>query len=304
MNLAHLKTFLEVARHGGFSAAADSLDISKGMASRHIRSLEESLQCQLFHRTTRIVTLTEAGEELLDKTLKIEELVQQAQLNIHNLVQEASGNVKLTAPTALGRIICMEVIQNYAMEYPKVKLSLEFNRQINDVEFGQFDIALRIYDQIPDNVVAKDFGYVKNILVASPQWLQATPLSHIEDLHKVDVVNDLNNEWNTWELQTDTGAREVIPTHGNVACSDYSDTLLMTKMGFGLANLPRYVVEEDLKQGALIHVLPDWYSHKHRLYLAYTKQRSYPKKVTALINRIRHWRAAHPEWFSDTSEAN
>ncbi|WP_299143363.1 LysR family transcriptional regulator [uncultured Vibrio sp.] len=305
MNLMHLRTFLNVAQLGGFSAAAELLDISKGMVSRHIRSLEDSLQCQLFNRTTRSVTLTEPGFELLEKAQEIEKLANQAQLNIYGLVQEAFGKVKLTAPSALGRIICKEVIRGYVEEYPKVNLSLSFSRKINDVEFGQFDIAIRAYDSLPDNLVAKELGYVKNILVASPKWVQDNPVEDVADLRQYDAINDNNQtDWNVWNLQTKSGEKETIETLSKIACSDYSDSLLMTKLGLGVANLPRYVVEEDLKNGSLVHILPEWYSSIHRLYLAYTKLRSYPKKVTGLTHLILQWRETHPEWFLDSSESH
>ena len=298
MNLMHLRTFLNVAELGGFSAAAESLSISKGMVSRHIRSLEESLQCQLFNRTTRSVTLTEPGYELLEKAQKIETLASQAQLNIYDLIQEASGKVKFTAPAALGRIISKELIRDYVAEYPKVSLSLSFSRQINDVEFGQFDIAIRAYDHLPDNLVAKELGYVKNILVASPEWIQENPVNDVTDLRNYDAINDNHKtNWNVWNLQTLAGDSETVETQSKLACSDYSDSRLMAKLGLGLANLPRYVVEEDLKNGSLIHLLPEWYTSIHHLSLVYTKQRSYPVKITSLINLVMEWREAHPEWF-------
>ncbi|MFT2111206.1 LysR family transcriptional regulator [Marinomonas sp. 2405UD68-3] len=294
----HLRTFLNVAQLGGFSAAADSLSISKGMVSRHIRSLEESLQCQLFNRTTRSVTLTEPGYELLEKAQEIEKLASQAQLNIYDLVQEASGQVKFTAPAALGRTISKELIREYVAEYPKVSLSLSFSRQINDVEFGQFDIAIRAYDHLPDNLVAKELGYVKNILVASPEWIQENTVNNVSDLRKYDAINDNHQtNWNVWKLQTQAGDKETVETQSKLACSDYSDSRLMAKLGLGVANLPRYVVEEDLKNGSLIHLLPEWYSFIHRLYLAYAKQRFYPAKITSFIHLIMKWRDTHPEWF-------
>lgn len=300
MNLTHLRTFLHVAQLGGFSAAADSLDISKGMVSRHIRSLETALQCQLFYRTTRSVTLTEAGKVLLEKAQQIEALAHQAQANIHHLIQEASGNLKFTAPSALGRIICKEVLSDYTSDYPQVNIALNFSRQINDIEFGQFDIALRIYNEMPDNVVAKDFGVVKNILVASPKWLQENPIANVGDLAEVNAIHDSHREhWNNWQLHTQTGEKAHIQTQSHLACSDYSDTQLMAQLGLGVANLPRYVVEEDLKTGELVHLLPDWYSGIHHLYLVYTQQRTYPQKVTHFIQLIKQWRDNHCEWFLD-----
>lgn len=298
MNLTHLRTFLHVAQSGGFSAAADTLDISKGMVSRHIGSLEASLQCQLFYRTTRSVTLTEAGKALLDKAQQIEDLANQAQATIYHLIQEASGTLKFTAPSALGRAVCKAVLGDYTNDYPQVNVVLNFSRQINDIEFGQFDVALRVYDEMPDNVIAKDFGYVKNILVASPKWLQENLIASVQDLAEVNAIHDSHREgWNTWQLATRTGEKASIKTQSRLVCSDYGDTQLMATLGLGVANLPRYVVEDDLAQGRLIHLFPEWHSGIHHLYLVYTRQRTYPQKVVSFIERIKQWRADHGEWF-------
>lgn len=300
MNLMHLQSFLKVAQLGGFSAAANELDVSKGMISRHVCSLEASLQCKLFNRTTRSVTLTESGKELLEKALQIEFIANQAQQNIHDLTQETTGTLKFTAPGELGRIICKDVIPEFVTQYPKVNLSLNFSRQIKDVEFGEFDVALRADEQVPDNLVARDFGYTKNIIVASPQWVTDNPVSNVRDLQQVNCIQDSHRSgWNKWQLLSRAGEREHIQTHSNLACADYADTRLLATLGLGVANLPRYVVEEDLKQGRLIHLFPMWSSTVHRLHLIYAKQRYYPKKIRSFTDAILRWRTAHPHWFEE-----
>lgn len=300
MNLTHLQSFLKVAQLGGFSAAAEVLDVSKGMVSRHIGSLEESLQCKLFNRTTRRVTLTEPGKELLEKALQIESIAGQAQQNIHNLTQETTGTLKFTAPGELGRVVCKEVIQDFMTQYPKVNLSLSFSRQIKDVEFGEFDVALRAYEQVPDNLVAKNFGYAKNIIVASPQWLENNPISNVNELQNVNCIQDnYRSHWNRWELVTKDGEKMFIQTNSNLACSDYIDTRLLATLGLGVANLPRYVVEDELRQKRLVQLFPSWYSNVHRLHLIYAKQRYYPKKIRGFIDLILQWREMHPHWFEE-----
>jgi len=298
MNLMHLQSFLKVAQLGGFSAAANVLDVSKGMISRHVCSLEASLQCKLFNRTTRSVRLTESGKELLEKALQIELIAAQAQQNIHDLTQETTGALKFTAPGELGRIICKAVIQDFVTQYPKVNLSLSFSRQIKDVEFGEFDVALRADEQLPDNLIARDFGYTKNIIVASPEWLKNNPVANVRDLQQVNCIQDSQRaDWNKWQLFSEEGATEQIQTHSNLASCDYADTRLLATLGLGVANLPRYVVEEALNQGHLIDLFPTWSSSVHRLHLVYAKQRYYPKKIRHFTDAILRWRAAHPHWF-------
>ncbi|MDD1779935.1 LysR family transcriptional regulator [Enterovibrio sp. ZSDZ35] len=298
MNLTHLESFLHVAKQGSFSAAADALNVSKGLISRHVKALESDLACTLFHRTTRTVTLTEAGEALLEKARKIELLALEASKEIEDLTQDNAGTIRFTAPAGLGDKICETMVATYAKKYPNVNIVLDFDTDIKDVEFGGFDIALRAHDDLPDNLVARRLGSLKNVLVASPTWLKQHPIHTPNDLLSLECIQScFVSSWNNWLLMNDEGTELTIQTQGKLSCSTYAGTMALTLANLGVANLPLHVVEEQLAQGHLVQVLPSWRSRLHNLHVIYAKQRFYPIKLRDFIDTVMAWRNTHSHWF-------
>lgn len=298
MNLTHLETFLKVAQLKNFSAAAEALNVSKGLVSRHIKSLESDLKCNLFYRTTRTVTLTEAGRELHDTAQKIEKLTLKVSKNIQDLLSEDRGDISFTAPSSLGYQLCTKMLPQYRNQYPNMKINLELTTDLKDVEFGDFDVALRAHEELPDNLIAKNLGAMKNILVASPNWLTRNVIKTPKDIYNVECIqNTLNPNWNNWSLISNDKQEVIIRTQGKYSCSSYEGIKALTTAHMGLANLPLPVVEELIDSGQLVRVLPEWHSLQHRFYLVYAQQRFYPKKLQDFINTILVWRDENFRWF-------
>lgn len=299
MNLTHLQTFYKVAQLGGFSAAAEDLHVSKGLVSRHVQALEEVLKTRLFHRTTRKVTLTEAGQRLFEKAAQIERLSIDAALEVEDLTRESSGSLKFTAPHELGRAVCRDVIPAFAKQFPNVDISLKFGAEEKDIEFGTFDVALRALDQLPDNVIARPFGTTRNILVASVDFPQANKIKHPRDLLSCDaILSNHQLSWNTWSLQNiKTGEGMQISMNGQVSAADYAPQLELACQGLGIANLPYQQVVPFLIKGDLIHILPDWHEPRHRVHLLYAKQRHTPQKIRAFSQILFNWRDQNPDFF-------
>ncbi len=298
VNLTHIETFLKVAKLRNFSAAAEELNVSKGLVSRHIKSLESDLKCTLLHRTTRSVTLTEAGRELFDTAQQIEGLALKALKNIQDLLQEDRGYIRFTAPSSLGSQLCTRMLPEYSERYPNVKINLELTSDLKDVEFGEFDVALRSHENLPDNLIAKNLGTMKNVLVASPDWLTRHVINCPDDIFDVECLqNSLNPNWNQWSLFSHDNQQTLIRTQGKFSCSNYEGIRALATAGIGLANLPMPVVEELLDSGLLVRVLPEWHSSQHHFHLVYAQQRFYPQKLRDFIDTVLAWRDDNSRWF-------
>lgn len=298
MNLTHIETFLKVAKLRSFSAAAEELNVSKGLASRHIKSLELDLTCTLLHRTTRSVTLTEAGRELFDTAQQIEGLVLKTSKNIQDLLQEDSGYIRFTAPSSLASQLCTRILPGYSERYPNVKVDLELTSDLKDVEFGEFDVALRSHENLPDNLIAKSLGIMKNVLVSSPDWLTRHVINSPDDIFNVECIqNSLNPNWNQWPLFSNDNQQTLIRTQGKFSCSNYEGIRALAIAGIGLANLPMPVVEESIDSGLLVRVLPKWQSSQHHFHLVYAQQRFYPQKLRDFIDTVLGWCNDNSRWF-------
>ncbi|WP_343562130.1 LysR family transcriptional regulator [Kiloniella sp. b19] len=303
MNLNHLQTFSTVARLGSLTAAADELDVSKGLVSRHLQALERDLDVLLFHRTTRRITLTEAGEALYTRARQISDLSREAKQQILDLAREVSGALRITVPAELGRVIAREVVPDFVRDFPAVSLIMDISTALRDVEFGNYDLALRAYSALPDNVIARDLGTVKSVVVASPAFVERFRLEELsapEQLVRTDapalIVNAGRDDWNLWPFQK--GADRVeLELHGPHRIGNYGVAFEMACQGQGMACLPFYQVRSALERGELVQVLPDWCVVQHQFHILRARQRGLPGKIRAFEKTLLDWRRQHPEYF-------
>ncbi|WP_367986644.1 LysR family transcriptional regulator [Vibrio sp. NTOU-M3] len=293
MNLSYLQTFIVVAKESSFTKAAEVLDVSKGLVSRHIQKLEEELNSRLFHRTTRSIRLTEVGEEVYEKAKQIQLLATEAEMRVKDVTQEATGDLKITAPIEFGRAICRNVIPSFRQQYPKVNLILDFGSKKKKIESGDFDIAFRAYDELPNDVIAKELGYIRNILVCNTRYAARNKLDELEDIHRCTfILNSQNDRWNQLEL-INNKQKYYVEVTGSLRSNTYNSILELVLQGMGVASLPYYQVENHLKSGELIRVLPEWSVKVHKLSLIYAQRRVAPKKLVAFNHAVSLWLASN-----------
>ncbi|GAK85651.1 LysR-family transcriptional regulator [Vibrio ponticus] len=238
MNLTYLQTFLTVAEEGSFTKAAEVLDVSKGLVSRHIQRLERSLNSKLFHRSTRSISLTESGRDLLTRAQQIQLLATEAEMRVRDMAQEVSGELRITAPLEFGRSLCQSVIPTYCQQNPMVEVICDFGPGKKRIELGEFDIAIRAFDSLPDDVVAKELGYMRNIVVAAPGYLAAIDAVTIDNVEQQRfILNSQNERWN--HLQLVRGDEVVFKqVLGHMRANTYTAILSLAQQGMGLASVP------------------------------------------------------------------
>lgn len=294
MNLTYLQTFLIVAEESSFTKAAEILDVSKGLVSRHVQRLEETLNTKLFHRTTRSISLTEVGEELYTKAKQIQLLAIEAEMRIKDLTQEVSGDLKVTAPIEFGRALCRHIIPSFRELYPKINLVLDFGPMKKKIESGDFDVAFRAYDDLPNDVVAKDLGFIRNVLVSTASYAKNHEQNVIEDIHRCDfILNSQNERWNQLELIKGEQKYHVEVT-GTLSSNTYSSILELVLQELGVASLPYYLVEELLDSGELIQIFPEWSVKAHKFSMVYAQRRVTPKKLATFNQVVTQWLESNP----------
>ena len=272
-----------------FTGAAEVLDVSKGLVSRHVQKLEESLNSRLFHRTTRAISLTEAGEELYGKAKQIQLLATEAEMRVKDMTQEVSGDLKITAPFEFGRALCRHVIPSFKQQYPKVNLILDFGPLKKKIESGDFDLAFRAYEELPQDVIARELGHIRNVLVCSGEYARENRVAAIEDIHQCTfIVNGQNERWNQLELVNHENSYEIEVT-GSVRANTYSAILELAMQGMGVASLPYYQVEEFIASGELVQLLPGWAVKTHKLSLIYAQRRVTPQKLVTFNLAVKAW---------------
>lgn len=289
MNLIYLQTFKVVAEQQSFTKAAETIGVSKGLVSRHIVKLENSLALKLFHRTTRSLNLTEAGEKLLYKAKQIQQLATEAEIQLKDMTQEMSGELKVTAPLEFGRMLCRHVIPNFQHQHPTIKLQLDFGPLKKMIEIGDFDIAFRAYDILPSNVIAKNIGNIRNVLVCDNRFQQKQQIKTIEQLqHCQFIENSQNKNWNQLNLFKNDQHR-LIKLSGSIRCNTYHSILELVRQSMGVASLPYYQVEDLINTGQLFHLLPEYGIKTHPLSIIYAQRKTTPLKIQAFYIEVQKW---------------
>ncbi|HDO1322057.1 LysR family transcriptional regulator [Aeromonas veronii] len=298
MDIAHLASFYEVVLRGSFSAAADTLGVSKGMLSRHVSALETSLNAQLLQRTTRRLSLTEAGKTLYQQAGEIFALARQAEQDIQALTEEDCGRLRFTCPVSTGDRMVSELLTSFAALCPGVEVELNFTNQMVDMSQGENDIALRAMNEVPDNLVALPLGRLKDVVVASPALVarEGRPATPYELSGRSCLLQGHNPAWEQWHFIRE-GEEAHILVQGKVRANHYSTVLQLARAGMGYAKCPLMLVESLLTAGELVTVLDEWQSGLHQLHVLHAQQRRVPRKIRLFKQVLAQWFAERPHYL-------
>ncbi len=298
MDITHLASFYEVVQRGSFSAAADALGVSKGMLSRHVSALESALNAQLLQRTTRRLSLTEAGRVLHQQAGEIFALAREAEEGIRALTEEDSGRLRFTCPVSTGDRMVSELLARFAELCPGVQVELNFTNAMIDMSQGENDIALRAMELIPDNLVALPLGRLKDVVVASPALLvrEGIPATPYELGGRSCLLQGHNPDWEQWHFRQGEEEAHIL-VQGRVRANHYSTLLQLARAGMGFAKCPLMLVEASLARGELVAVLTEWQTGLHPIHVLHAQQRRVPRKIRLFKQVLAQWFAERPHYL-------
>ncbi|GHE80950.1 LysR family transcriptional regulator [Camelimonas fluminis] len=287
-DLNDLRFFAEVVEQGGFAAAARKLGMPRSRLSRRIGLLEERLGVRLIHRSTRRFAVTEIGREYYRHCLAMLVEADAAQETIDRMRSEPRGTVRVSCPSSVIYFQIGDMIARFMEQCPKVEVLLEStNRRVDVIREG-FDIAIRV--RFPP---LEDSDLVIRKLADSPQRLVASP-SLIASLSRPLVPADLSSlpslAWNPerleheWHLRGPDGAASTIRHRPRLVTEDMVALRLAALRGIGIGQFPTFVVDEDLKAGRLIDLLPDWTPRSGIIHGAFPTRRGLLPSVRALLD--------------------
>ena len=298
MDITHLASFYEVVQRGSFSAAADALGVSKGMLSRHVSALESALNAQLLQRTTRRLSLTEAGRVLHQQAGELFALAREAEEGIRALTEEDSGRLRFTCPVSTGDRMVSELLARFAELCPGVQVELNFTNAMIDMSQGENDIALRAMELIPDNLVALPLGRLKDVVVASPALLarEGIPATPYELGGRSCLLQGHNPDWEQWHFRQGEEEAHIL-VQGRVRANHYSTLLQLAQAGMGFAKCPLMLVEASLARGELVAVLTEWQTGLHPIHVLHAQQRRVPRKIRLFKQVLAQWFAERPHYL-------
>ncbi|WP_425259310.1 LysR family transcriptional regulator [Rubrivivax sp. RP6-9] len=284
--LQQLIAFAETAKHGGFAAAAREQGVAPSTLAKAVARLEASLGVKLFHRTTRLVTLTPDGERLFQRCQRVLAEVDDLRAEAAGTRAEPSGTLRIDMPVYYGRCFVMPLLQRLAMRHPELRLDLRLTDARVDLVRDGVDLAVRIGPLQDSTLVARRVDQQALVLVASPAYLKAHPAPRrLEDLaaHRAVVFRlPSSGRDRPWQFRQRGTPVEMTP-RAHVRISETEGLVQAAKLGLGICQLPDMLVEDDLARGALVELLPTVRPESMPIHLVYPSSRLVPSRVRAAI---------------------
>ena len=283
--------FAEVVERGGFAVAGRALGIPKSRLSRRIAELESKLGVRLLQRTTRRLSLTDAGETFLRHCQAVREAAQNAQAASEQTQREPSGTVRVSCPVTLSQGIVGALLPEFLRRYPKVRIEMMVsNRSINLLEEG-LDVALRVRVSLEDSgsLVIKRLGMTRQVLVASPELLaiHGVPESPQDLGTKVPTLALTSADGNsTLHLQTAEGEPLMLHHQARYVADDLVTLKYAVMNGIGVYWMPDYMVRDELERGDLVEVLQNWRLPEGIFHAAFVSRRNMAPALRAFLDYL------------------
>lgn len=291
-----MKVFAEVARRGSFTAAAEQLDMSRVMVTRHVAALESWLETRLLQRSTRRLALTEAGEVFLTQCRQMLELAAEMQERSGERDRAPRGQLRVTSSMSFGMAHLAAAIAEYLALYPQVSVDLlMIDRAVNLIE-DRVDLAVRISGELDPNLVARRIAPCRSVVCAAPAYLarHGTPRQPT-DLTTHNCLTYSNFGKSEWRFCA--GDEEIsVPVGGNLSANEATVLTQAARVGAGIALQPTYLAGPLLRNGELVRVLADWQPPELTLWGVYLSRHHVPATLRTLLDFLVRRFAGQPHW--------
>ncbi|MCB5197457.1 LysR family transcriptional regulator [Deefgea salmonis] len=293
--LKAMQVFSSVASTGSFSATADQLDMSRAMVTRYIAELEQWLGARLLQRTTRSVTLTDAGENCLRRSQQMLALMQDIEEESTQHAGELRGQLRLTCSMSFGHAHLAAAISDFLAQHPALKIDLNVNDVAVNLVESRIDLAIRISLDPDPLLIARPLAACESVLVASPGYLAQHGMPNSpEALTLHHCLSYANFGKSIWHFHRDE-VRSEVAVSSRFSANEATVLLHAAIAGSGIALQPSYLVNPWLASGDLRLVLPEWQAPTMTIYALYPSRRHLSPAVRALLDFLRA-RFSTPPW--------
>jgi DNA-binding transcriptional LysR family regulator len=293
--------FAQVVESKTFSAAAEELGLSKSLVSRKVSALERALSVKLLNRSTRRLSLTDAGAVYLEHCRRVVQEAEYAERRLTHSQSELAGVVRVTCVQAFALRHLMPVLDELQAKYPEIRVSLSCSNRIVDLGETRFDLGIRMALEPDPKLVARKLAVNRKVLCASPAYLtrRGVPRSLDEVTAHDAVVFPPLAPKGAWTFRRDAKPHGV-SVSTRFETDDMDAAHAATLAGLGLAVLPLYVAADDLRHGRLVRLFPE-----HAvlpdigIYLVWIPNRTIPLRVRVLIKLLEKRFKPVPPWELD-----
>lgn len=287
-DLNDLQFYAMVVEHGGFAAAERALGVPKSRLSRRIAQLENELGVRLLQRSTRKFAVTEVGQSVYRHAQTMLAEAQAAREAVDRVSAAPRGTIKVSCPVALAQELLAPLLPTFMKTHPQVRIQLHVsNRRVDVIQEG-FDVALRVRSQLTDDgeMVARSFGQLRELLVASPRYLDRIGRPQVPaDLagHTTLSMSD-DDARQRWTLHGPEGQVQRVDLTPALMAQDFPLLLAAARDGLGVVLLPELSCAEAIRQGELEVVLPEWSLPQGICHAMYPSRRGLLPAVRVFID--------------------
>jgi len=282
-----IPVFVAVVECGSFSQAGEKLGVTKSAVSKRISQLEAKLGVQLLLRTTRRLSLTEAGERYFDHARNALMIANEGEDAITQLQGKPQGTIRVNAPMAFGRLHLAPIMPKFLLDNPQINVDMMMDDRVIDLVSGSFDVAIRIGKLLDSSLIARRLAPCHSVLCASPEYIRIH--GKPDSPHALAEHNCLTYSYfqagTEWRLTGPDGLVSVVPK-GNYRVNNSEALLEGVLAGLGVANMPTFIVGPALASGALISLLPEYALPQHAIYAMLPERKHLPAKIRVFLEYL------------------
>lgn len=296
-NLTDMAVFASVVEAHSFSGAARQLKLSKAAVSKRVARLEQRLGAPLLYRTTRRLSVTEAGAAFYDHCARVVAEAAEAEAAVSQLQAEPRGTLKVNAPMSFGRIHLAPAIGDFLRRYPEMRVDLVMDDRELDLVADGFDVAVRIA-QLPDStLVARRLAPCRIVTCAAPAYLErhGRPRTPADLRHHNCLLYSYSGPYGEWHF-TGTRGAGTVRVSGNLRANNGETLRAAALAGLGIVRIPTFLVGEDIAAGRLQSILRRYPLPELSIHALYVQRRHLPAKVRMFVEFLSGRFGPEPAW--------
>jgi DNA-binding transcriptional LysR family regulator len=293
VDLNDVVVFAKVVQTGSFTRAGRELELPKSTVSRKVSELEARLGARLLQRTTRSLSLTDAGRAYYDHASRIVGELDAGTAAVQELEVAPRGRLRVTAPLNVG--LFGPVLSSFVKRYPAVEVEIVCSDRMVDLVEEKFDIAIRASRLRDSTLVARPLGLLRSFIVASPAYVakNGEPRKPKDLTEHACLLFGAGADRGHFRL-TRKGKEEAVAVSGRIVANDFDLLHDAAKDGLGIAMLPFPRVAADLEAGRLVRVLLEWSAPAFPIHAVYPSTRHLSPKVRAFVDHLVTTQEPHP----------
>jgi DNA-binding transcriptional LysR family regulator len=284
IDLNGLQTLLVIVRMGGFSAAARQLGVPTNRLTRQIQRLEESLGVRLLQRTTRKLSLTTAGQSLVDQAEPAMQTLESSWQQISTQASAPCGHLRIAAPIDFLTLMQSQLMAHFLKLHPAISLEIILSDDQVDLFSTGIDLAVRAGPIHDENVIAQRLISSHRILVASPAFIEQHGLpQQVCELANYPCLTMQSKDGHAkWALANEDMVQVTVQVPTRFTVNGMGPLVNAAKVGLGIALLPDHLIAQDLAAGHLVHLLPNYHYDGGGVYLVYSS-RKHPRAALRIL---------------------